>query len=218
MNFTYDKAPPILFVIEGFPDVYEFCFGGYPCQYITLHRTQYDGIYDVRIKAVETRTPIKLDKPWLIKYWLYKNDITFHPDHSNRIILQTNESVDVYKIIPQKGNSRVSREFSFQMLDEFSVRSLRNRKIIRPCILVHNFHYEPELNVLGILAERQNDFTAFVELFDNMTGENLRTIQINETNINLYSYSLYIHPCAIVILERGGWMYGKLHAVHVYMM
>lgn len=214
LNFTYDEAPPLLFKVEqNLIDI--ICFDGYISHYITVNPKEHyeNEISDVCIVAAGTNKPI--NKPWSIEYcdedYFYSDVVKFHPDKSNRVIVQRRNSVECYKIISEKDKSRVSRQFSFQLLDES-----RNDAGID----VLKFDYEAELDIFAILAKRRSDSTAFVKLYDNVTGECLRTIEL--IGVQIYDYfeptyvsKLYICTFAITVIVRNPMLQ---ECVHVYMM
>lgn len=229
-NFTYDEAPPLLFKVEE-KLIDMVCINGYITHYITVHPKKNDYYpfqrfspfpfsfhgnenYDACIVSAGTNTPIKSD-PWSIEYcdedYDYSDVLKFHPDKSNRVIVKRRNSIDCYKIISGKDNNRVSRQFSFQLLDES-----RDKAVID----VLKFDYEAELDIFAILARRRSDSTAFVKLYDNVTGESLRTIELK--GVKIYDYfeptyvsKLHIYSFAIAVIVRNP-MFEE--CVHVYMM
>lgn len=223
-NFTYDEASPILFRVNCFMDI--LTLNSYPTHYISVDPSLG---FEVEARIIEVKTNSPVGDPLSMTCVFDHNgkcisktdEIMFHPDNTGRVILKTDESVDYYKIISGNNNSRICRQYTFEI-------SPSNSEIVvqKSCLHVLSFAYNSELNIIGILIQRRkypqimSDYkSGVVNIYDNSSGEFLRTVKLKKKISDVCYYKLSINSYSIIVFESGVKRRQRfMHTVHVYMM
>lgn len=150
------------------------------------------------------------------------DEIIFHPDKTGRVILKTDESVDCYKIISGNDSSTISTQYTFELSPSNSGIAVE-----KSSIRVLSFAYNSELNIFGILIQRNKNRrpifynnTGIVNIYDNSNGELLRSVKLKKVKISdINHYTLFINSYSIIVCEWGFDVRDQfIYTVHVYMM
>lgn len=219
MNFTYSDAPPLLFNVNCYGQIIRF--GGYPYHYITASVTNYNKFSVTRI---ESNVPAEGSTLVYRTYHDNVDELLFHPDHSNRLILRTNQSAECYRLLNENGVSKLSKLFNmgfFEKKPEVPTTSSYGRKIKRREIghfdsTVFSTDYASDLDLFGILGVYESSpFEGFVRLYDSVTGEEVHTLKLKDPVCDIHFYQLYIDMGSIIIIERKTGS-GLIYNVYVY--
>lgn len=199
-----------------------------PTHYISVHPLRDSGA-EARIVEVKTNSPINdpLLMPCLffdleIRAMYKVDEIEFHLDSSPRVIQKTNESIDCYKILSRNGSSRISKQYTFELSPSNS-----RIPVEKSSFQVLTYAYNSELNLFGVLIQCNKypqtismKNTGVVNLYDNSSGEFLRTVKLRRVKISDAShYTLSINSYSLIIIESGVDIRQRdINNVHVFMM
>lgn len=225
LNFTYKSAPPLLFKVMSFGQTINF--GGYPYHYINFNPYRCSTYSVINLEANDLQSIVGHLSPSIFNDPVVR--VTFHPDHSNRLIFKHDTAIDLYKLSFENGESRISKQFSMgssvvppvQPKKSLFGRVIKfrnyNPDFVNECF-VYCSDYSSDLNLFAILCKHPTDEKAFVKMYDNVTGELIRTLELS-TMTNLcesHFYQLYVDMDSIVIIERS--LPATYYNVHVFYM
>lgn len=221
INFTYNDASPMLFKVEVCMDI--LSLNSQPTHYVSMNFVGAEAeaqIIDVKTNSV-IGDPLSMARAFDIDRAVIDmiDELIFHPDNTGRLILKKNESVDFYKISSINGKSSISKQ-------TFELSPSKSRIAAEKSSLqVLTFAYNSELSLFCVLIkfkypERYNfNVTGVVNIYDNTSGEFLRSVQLKKNINEASNYSLYMNSFSIIVIEsKNDWSQRLIHNVDVYIM
>ncbi|XP_015906373.1 DDB1- and CUL4-associated factor 17 [Parasteatoda tepidariorum] len=210
-NLIVNSAPPLLFNVQCHDQIVHF--GGYPLHYIYLKKTRDEALFTVKnvSQSREAKNGSIMSSVWLCDNG---HTVTFHPDGSGRILHTTTHNIHCYKLFNTSGASELKELYTmgFSALstktDIFSSFGRKYSKIYPVASVSDQYilaaDYEDELELFAILgiSPKNSKSVGFVKLYDNLTGAEVKCINLKKYLCDTNHYSLDIDLDSIIIIEK----------------
>lgn len=216
LNCKLKSPPTALFEVSCFDHIVHF--GGYPWCYVTTPPRS-EGVFNVR--RVDDNNTVRNGFLQFPTTHFEPDTVLFHGDNSGRLLYKAAHAVKFFALEASKndielveknsfsfeGSSRTyDSEYESRRTRNFSRRASQNRLFTVSCSKsVLSDDFDEDTNLFAVLGYDPCDSQCEgrIILFDNVTGEKIKTIELGLKFDEMNDYSLTIELDNLIVIEKN---------------